>query len=150
MLAALVAGVLLFGAHPITVPRIEGGNFFVGIPLTIPMLLVRLLVATAYVAFGYTALLALGIFFSTLTDTPAGAIGATIGVYVVAEILDGITQLGVLRYGLPTHYLSAWEPMFTANRYPHDMIAGVVVQLVYFVVFFSAAVAWFSHKDIRS
>ena len=66
-----------------------------------PTLLVRLLIATAYVAFGFTALLAVGTLFSTLTDTATGAVGATIGVYIVSEILDGITQLGAGPVRLP-------------------------------------------------
>ncbi|MCU1427105.1 MAG: transporter permease [Actinomycetia bacterium] len=147
---ALVGGVLFFGAHPITVPGLAIGSLFGGFHLTVTTLLERLAIATAYVAFGYSALLALGTFFSTVTDVPAGAIGATIGVYVVSEILDGITQLGVIRYGFPTHYLAAWEPMFTQNRFPHDMLAGVAVQLAYVAVFLSAALVWFNRKDIRS
>ena len=114
------------------------------------MLLERVGIATAYVAFGFTALLALGTLFSTLTDTAASAIGATIGVYIVSEILDGISQLGRVRYGFPTHYLDSWQSMFTDNRFSHDMVAGIVVQLAYLVVFGAVALAWFRRKDIRS
>ena len=52
-----------------------------------------------------------------MTDTAASAIGATVGVYIVSEILDSITQLGQVRYGFPTHYFDAWETMFTDNTY---------------------------------
>jgi ABC-2 type transport system permease protein len=150
--AALVGGIVLFGAHAVNIPRISGFSFgpFEGIHLSQGILLVRLAAAAAYVAFGFTALLAIGTLFSTLTDSAAGAIGATVGVYIVSEILDGITQLGRVRYGFPTHYLNAWTSMFTDNRYSTDMIAGVVVQLVYFFVFGAIAVAWFRSKDIRS
>ncbi len=72
------------------------------------------------------------------------------GVYIVSEILDGITQLGVVRYGFPTHYLDAWETMLTQNQYSRDMIAGVVVQLAYIAAFGTAAMLWFKRKDIRS
>jgi ABC-2 type transport system permease protein len=113
-------------------------------------LVARTAIATGYVAFSLTALLALGLLFSTLTDTATSAIGATVAVYIVSQILDGITQLGQVRYAFPTHYLNAWHPMFTENRYPTDMIAGVVVQLVYLAVFGTAAVIWFRRKDIRS
>jgi ABC-2 type transport system permease protein len=153
---ALVGGIALFGAHAVTVPNVVAGSGKVTLSLVSPFhlsvstLLGRLVIATAYVAFGYSALLALGVFFSTLTDSPAGAIGATIGVYVVSEILDGITELGVVRYGFPTHYLASWEPMFTENRYPHDMLVGIVVQVVYVVVFVTAASIWFGRKDIKS
>jgi ABC-2 type transport system permease protein len=150
--AALVGGVILFGAHAVSIPGVSGFSFgsFRGVELSQAALLIRIAAAAAYVAFGFTALLALGTLFSTLTDSAAGAIGATVGVYIVSEILDGITQLGRLRYGFPTHYLDAWEPMFTQNRYSSDMIAGIVVQLVYFVFFGAIAIAWFRRKDIRS
>jgi ABC-2 type transport system permease protein len=151
--AGLVAGVVVFGAHPVSVPgfgAFAGGSLAAGFQLSRSLLIARTLIATAYVAFGYTALLALGTFFSTLTDTAASAIGASVFVYVVSEILDGITQLGRVRYFFPTHYLDAWQTMFTDNRYSHDMIAGVLVQLGYLVVFGILAVAWFRRKDIRS
>ena len=51
--------------------------------------------------------------FSTLTDTAANAIGATVAVYI-------------------------------------DMTTGIVVQLVYLVVFGAIALVCFRRKDIRS
>jgi ABC-2 type transport system permease protein len=151
--AALVGGVVVFGAKSLNVPGFgvfAPGNLSVGFHLSQSTLLLRLAVGTAYVAFGFTALLALGTLFSILTDTAASAIGATVGVYIVSEILDGITQLGRIRYFFPTHYLDAWQTMFTDNRYSHDMIAGIVVQLAYLAVFGTLAVVWFRRKDIRS
>ena len=112
--------------------------------------MLRLVIGTCYVAFGFTALLALGTLFSTLTDTAAGAIGATVGVYIVSEILDAITQLGQIRYLFPTHYQGAWTSMLTGDTYSKDMLAGIAVQLAYFVIFGTAAVVWFRRKDIRS
>jgi ABC-2 type transport system permease protein len=159
-LAALVGGVALFGAHALnfTAAAANGAGgigpgaigLLRGFSQSESTILSHVAVATAYVAFGYTALLALGTLFSTLTDSAAGAIGATVGVYIVSEILDGISQLGQLRYGFPTHYIDAWQSMFTQNRYSHDMIAGIVVQVAYFVVFGAIAVVWFRRKDIRS
>lgn len=90
-LAALVAGVILFGVHSATVPGI--GGVAGGFELSTGALLLRVVVATAYVAFGFSALLAIGTLFSTLTDTAASAIGATVGVYIVSSILDAIDQL---------------------------------------------------------
>ncbi len=148
-LTALVGGAIVFGTNAVTVPSAIGGGV-AGFHLDASVLLLRLALATGYVAFGFTALLALGTFFSTLTDTAAGAIGATIGVYIVSEILDGISQIGRIRYGFPTHYLSAWEPMFTENRLPTDMLVGVAVQIAYLAVFGTAAVIWFRRKDLRS
>ena len=151
--AGLVAGVIIFGAHPVTVPGVAvlgKAVSFAGFRLDTGALLVRSAIATVYIAFGFTALLALGTFFSTLTDTATSAIGATVGTYIVSEILDAITQLGRIRYGFPTHYLDSWQSMFIENRFSHDMIAGVVVQLAYLAVFGGAAILWFRRKDIRS
>jgi len=151
--AGLVAGVSLFGWHAVSVPGVRsltGGSLATGFQLSTGTLLTRLVVATAYVAFGFTGLLAMGTLFSTMTDTPAGAIGATVGVYIVSEILDGITELGRVRYGFPTHYQGAWEALFTENRYSHDLIAGLIVQLAYLAVFGGIALWWFRRKDIRS
>jgi ABC-2 type transport system permease protein len=147
-LAALVAGLVLFGAHHVTVPGI--GGLGGGFDLTSGALALRVLIATAYVAFGFSALLAIGTLFTTLTDTAASAIGATVGVYIVSEILDSITQLGQVRYAFPTHYFDAWETMFTDNTYSREMVVGIVVQIAYLVVVGAAAVVFFNRKDIRS
>ena len=152
-LAALVAGVVLFGGHALTVPGLgpfATGSLSAGFHLGESALLMRLGVGTAYVAFGFTALLALGTFFSTMTDSSAGAIGATVGVYIVSEILDGISQLGRIRYFFPTHYMDVWQTMFTNNQYSHDMVSGVIVQVGYLLVFGVLATVWFRRKDIRS
>ena len=150
--AALIAGIAVFGAHPLTVSTTStaGLSGVSSFTLSTATLLWRLTVGTVYVAFGLTALLALGTLFSTLTDTPAGAIGGAVGVYIVSEILDGITELGTVRYGFPTHYLDTWQTMITQNTFAHDMLAGIIVQVAYLVVFGSAAVWWFSRKDIVS
>jgi ABC-2 type transport system permease protein len=107
-LAALIAGAVLFGWHAVTLPSL-------GVHLSTTALLVRVGVANGYVACGYFALLGMGLLFSTMTNSPAGAIGATVAVYIVSQILNGIEAFGSLRNGLPTHYLEAWQPIFTRN-----------------------------------
>ncbi len=152
-IAALIGGVILFGAHPVSTNDIVPSfaqQFINPISLSEQTLLLRVGIATAYTAFGYTALLALGMLASTLTDVPVGAMGATIGVYIVSEVLDGISQFGRIRYFFPTHYLTSWTSMFTANTYSHDMIAGILVQVAYLVIFGTVAIVSFSRKDIKS
>jgi ABC-2 type transport system permease protein len=150
---AFVAGVLIWACTIlVTVAALVAGAaiFAGGFQLDTTTLLLRTVIATGYVAFSLTALLALGTLFSTLTDTATSAIGASIGVYIVSQILDSITQFGVIRYAFPTHYLNDWQPMFTANTYPSDMLVGIGVQLAYLAIFGTAAVLWFRRKDIRS
>lgn len=152
-LTALAAGVWAFGAHPLVVPSFPfgpDGHGFAGFTLSTGTILARTLIATAYVAFGFTALLGIGLFVSTLVDAPAGAIGSCVGVYVVSSILDGIEELGRVRYAFPTHHGDVWRQMFTRNRFPTDMWVGIGVQSAWLVVFGSAAALWFSRKDIKS
>ncbi len=152
-LAALIGGIVVFGHHPLVVPGFglfATGSLSTGFRLGESALLSRIAIGTAYVAFGYTALLAMGTFFSILTDSSAGAIGGTVGVYIISEILDGITQLGRIRYFFPTHYMDVWQTMFTDNRYSRDMVTGAFVQLGYLLVFGALAGVWFHRKDIRS
>jgi len=152
-LAGLVVGVMLFGARAVTVPGLgglAGGGLAGGFHLDAGALLLRVVLATGYVAFGFTALLALGTLFSTLTDTSVSAIGGAVGIYIVSEILDSISQLGRIRDAFPTHYRGAWESMFTQNSFSHDMVTGIIVQLAYLAVFGAAAIIWFRRKDIRS
>lgn len=152
-LAGLAVGAMVFGAHAVTVPDLgnpASGGLGGGFHLDAGTLLLRVMLATGYVAFGFTALLALGTLFSTLTDTSVSAIGAAVGVYIVSEILDSISELGRLRDAFPTHYRGAWESMFTQNSFSGDMVTGVIVQLAYLAVFGAAAIIWFRRKDIRS
>ena len=146
-LAALAAGTVLFGWHAVRVPTFPGGA---GLDFSTNALLARIAFSTAYVALGYTALLALGTLFSTLTDSPAGAIGASVGVYIVSSILDSITAFGQLRYGLPTHYSGSWQAIFTRNQFSSDLVAGVGVQIAYLLAFGGLAIWSFSRKDIAS
>jgi ABC-2 type transport system permease protein len=148
-LASLGIGVVLFGVHDVVTAGPSAGGAAIQV-LHTGDLAVRLAIATAYVAFGFTALLALGTLFSTLTDTAASAIGATVGVYIVSEILDAISQLGQVRYAFPTHYFDAWETMFTDGTFSSEMWVGVAVQVAYLVVFGTIALVWFQRKDIRS
>ena len=154
--SALLVGLALFGWHPV--------DLFAGIGtrLTLPgapvvtaiiqpgRLLLDLLLSTAYVAFSMSALVAIGVFFSTLTDSAAGAIGAAVGVYIVSDIFGQVTPLGVLRYGLPTWYADSWQTLFEENKLSHDMLPGAIVQVVWTVVFLAAASWWFARKDIKS
>jgi ABC-2 type transport system permease protein len=147
--SGLAIGVAYFGWKPLALPV---GTLGLAGPLVLSTgtLIGHLALATAYVAFGLTAIVAVGTFFSVLSDNPAGAIGAAVGVYIVSSILDGIEALGVVRYGFPTHYSSVWERLFTDNNLSHDIWAGVGVQLGWLAVFAGLSIWWFGRKDIKS
>lgn len=146
-LAGLAAGVAIYGAGSLTVPF---AAFDGGVPTISPSgLLLRTLAATAYVAFGFSALLGVGLFLSTITRAPTGAVGGGVCLYIVSSILDGIEELGGIRKLLPTHYGDVWQQMFFRNRVPPELWSGITVQLIWLVGFGVAAAVWFSHRDVR-
>ncbi len=147
-LAALVAGVALYGAGPLTVPF---AAFSGGAPtISAGGLLLRTAAATAYVAFGFSALLGVGVFLSTITSAPTGAVGGAVTLYIVSSILDGIEELGRLRNLLPTHYGDVWQQMFFSNRVPAALWSGILVQVGWLAVFGAAAAVWFVRRDVRA
>jgi ABC-2 type transport system permease protein len=138
---SLLAGTLAFGWHPVR-------TLFSDLPAATGTL--RLLLATLYVAWGTSCIVAVGFFLSTVTDVPAGAIGGAIAVGVASQILDAITALGRLRSGLPTHYWSAWVTLVEPGRGYGDMWRGVALQVPYLMIFGGLAWWWFGRKDILS
>ena len=142
-LAGLVAGLLAFGWHGVTIP-------FTSLSQTAPQLLWNDLLATAYVAWSMAAVVTFGFFVSTLSDVPQGGVGAAIGLYIVSQILDALTSLGTIRHGLPTRHLDDWIVLFTGRGPNADMFKGVLVQVPYIVVFGGLAFWRFQRKDINS
>ncbi|MCU1451294.1 MAG: hypothetical protein JWP02_3464 [Acidimicrobiales bacterium] len=141
--AGLIAGVLAFGWHGVSVP-------IAGIEQSAAQLLGNLALATAYVAWSMAAVVSFGFMVSTLTDVPSGGVGAGVGLYIVSQILDAITSLGSIRYGLPTRYLDAWNTLFFGHGPNADMLRGVLIQLPYILVFTAIAFWRFQRKDILS
>ena len=67
----------------------------------------RLLLAVAYLTVQLSALGALGLFISTLTEQPIGATIAVVLINVLMFILDSISQLAWLHPWLLTHWWTA-------------------------------------------
>jgi ABC-2 type transport system permease protein len=145
VVAGLVVGVVFFGSDPIGFPL----SLLVGSQST-GDILVHLTVATAYVAWGLTGVVAFSFMVSTMTDAPFGAIFAGVGLYFTSLILDSITSLGNIRYVLPTHYYDAWVDLVTRGQWASDMWRGVGLQLGYILVFALIGLWWFRRKDVLS
>ena len=110
----------------------------------------RLLLSTLYLAFQLSALGAIGLFISTLTEQPIGATIAIVLVNVMMFILDSISQLAWLHPWLLTHWWTAIgdflrDPIFTDN-----LERGMVTAAVYAVAFWLLAWARFAGKDVTS
>src|ERR1700730_3749937 len=143
VVTALVAGVIAFGWHPLDLRPFAPAQ-------SVGTLLGHLGIASGYIAWSLTSIVAFGFMISTMTDSPAGAGSAAFGLYITSSILDNITAIGVIRNVFPTHYIDAWQSMFRDNVASTDMARGALLQVGYIVVFCGVAWWYFRRKDIMS
>jgi ABC-2 type transport system permease protein len=141
-LSGLIAGTIFFGWHPVLTP--DGTVFSQGSAIG------KLAIATVYVAWCMSGVVALSFMVSTITDTSLGAVAGAVGLTIISTILDAISSLGAVRGWLITHYWHAWEGMFANPSTTSDMVNGLLLQLPYVVVFLAFAWWWFHRRDILS
>ena len=138
---ATLAGGVAFGFEPISFQI-----FFVD--QSVGNLLGHISMATAYVAWTLAVVAAFGFMVSTMTDSPAAAAGAAVGLGVTSQILNEIESLGSIRDYLPLRYLDAWEGLFWSDRIPDDMYSGLLLPIPWILVFLAIGWWWFHRKDI--
>ncbi len=138
----IVLGLALFGGGSMTLLSGVQVGFGDG--------LVRVLAATAYLAVGFSALGAVGLFVSTLTEQPIGATIAVVVFSTASLILDGIPQVSWVHPFLITHHWLAFGDLFRDPVSWRDMSGGLYLSAAYVVVFWLAAWARFSTKDVTS
>jgi ABC-2 type transport system permease protein len=110
----------------------------------------RLLLASAYLTVQLSALGAIGLFISTLTEQPIGATIAVLLINVLMFVLDSISQLAWLHPWLLTHWWTAMGDLLRDPIATDGIERGLLTALVYGVTFWLAAWARFSSKDITS
>ena len=110
----------------------------------------RLLLSSFYLAAQFSALGAIGLFVSTLTEQPLGATIAIVLVDVLMFILDQISQLAWLHPWLLTHWWTAFGDLVRDPIAAESVQRGLVTAAIYAGVFWLAAWARLSTKDISS
>jgi ABC-2 type transport system permease protein len=141
-LTGVVAGLVLFGGGDMTLLSGTQVGFLDG--------LVRVLGATAYLAVCVAALGAVGLFVSTLTEQPIGAMISVVVFSTASYILDSIPQVSWIHPYLITHHWLAFGDLFRDPVSWSGMTAGVYSAVVYVLVFWLAAWSRFSAKDVTS
>ncbi|MGW6131397.1 ABC transporter permease [Cellulomonas sp. NPDC055163] len=119
---------------------------------TIPLAdgIARMAGVVVYVALSMTGLVAVGLFLSTLTEVPVGAMAATVVVAIVSAVLDTLPQLSAIHGGLLTHHWLDFAE-FLRVEVGWDVLAqGLAVQGAWVVVFGSLAWARFTTADVSS
>lgn len=135
-------GAALFDVGPI--PLLSGDTVSVGESL------VRALLIALFVAVSMLGLSAVGLFISTLTELPVGAMAATITVAIAAQILDGLPQVAWLHPWLLSHH---WLDLADLLRTPiswDSLRANALLQAGYVAVFGALAWARLTTKDVLS
>lgn len=121
-----------------------------GSPLTPAELALRLLAAIGYIVVSMLGVGVIALFLSTLTDSGLGAALGTIAVLITSEVLTTLDAAAVVKPYLPTNYWLAWIDFFREPVFWHNIDRGLLVQACYLVVFFGAAWANMSSKDVTS
>lgn len=141
-LVALVTGAVLFGWSDVTL--LSGTT----VPLGDGVL--RMLGVAAYVALSLTGLVAVGLFFSTLTEVPVGAMAATVAVAVASSVLDSLPQLSAIQPWLLTHHWFDFAEFLRIDIGWDVLASGLAVQLAWVAVFGSLAWSRFTTADVSS
>jgi ABC-2 type transport system permease protein len=141
-LVGVIMGLALFGGGDMTLLS--------GTQTSLADGLWRLLLSSLYLAAQFSALGAIGLFISTLTEQPIGATIAIVLVNVFMFILDSISQLAWLHPWLLTHWWTAFGDLLRDPIATESIERGLITALVYAGVFWLAAWARLSTKDISS
>jgi ABC-2 type transport system permease protein len=107
-------------------------------------------IVALYTTVSMMGMLALGLFISTLTTIPVGAMTGVLIASGVSQILDNLPQLSWLHEWLFTHY---WLNFADILRQPMELSSlgsNLLLQLGYVAVFGALAYGRFTTKDILS
>jgi ABC-2 type transport system permease protein len=138
----IVAGLVLFPAGDVVL--LSGTSIGLGEAL------VRAVLVTLYVGAMLATIGAIGVFASTLTEVPMGAMAATATLTVISQILDTIPQVSVIHEYLYTHWWLAFGDLLRDPVPLNDIGMGLLTQAAYVAVFGTLAWARFTTKDVTS
>ena len=141
-IAGAVIGAALFPIGPVTL--LSGDSIAVGESI------VRSLLIAAYITVSLLGLSAIGLFISTMTDVPVGAMATTIVLSVVSQVLDSLPQLDWLHPWLFSHYWLGFADLLRQPISWDSFGNNVILQAGYILVFGTLAFGRFTTKDILS
>ncbi len=139
---ALVAGVALFGAGPVTL--LSGDTVSLGDGL-VHVLWVTLYVCTAMAAVG-----AIGLAVSTFTEHSIGAIATLLVLVVGSQVVDSIQQFAPVAPYLPTHWFLSFDSLLRSPVDTTTLWHGLASFAVYAAIFCSIGWARFTSADVTS
>lgn len=141
-LAGAAIGAALFPVGPVTLLS--------GDVIQPPAAALRLLLIAAYLAVSLAGLSAIGLFLSTLTVVPVGAMAATVVLSVVSQVLDQLPQLEWLHPWLFSHYWLGFGDLLRQPVLWDSFASNALLQAGYVAVFGALAYGRFVTKDVLS
>lgn len=139
---ALLVGWAYFGLTDITL--LSGDTLPLGTGLG------RVAGIVAYAGLSMTGLVAVGLFFSTLTEVPVAAMAATVVVAVVSTVLDSLPALSSIHAGLLTHHWLSFAEFLRLEVHWGVLADGLVVQAAWVAMFSTLAWSRFTTADVSS
>lgn len=112
--------------------------------------ILRLLLIALYIVVSLLGMCAIGLFLSTLTDVPVGAMAATAVLAVISQVLDQLPQLDALHPWLFSHYWLGFADFLRSPLVWDSFVSNALLQAGYVAVFGALAVSRFLTKDILS
>jgi ABC-2 type transport system permease protein len=137
-----IVGAILFPVGPVTLlsGQTIGFGAYAG----------RMALLAVYVTISLLGLSAIGLFISTLTSVPVGAMAATIVLSTAAQIVGQLPQLAFLDPFLFTNYWLGFADFLRSPISWDNFQANALLQGCYIVVFGFLAWGRFTTKDILS
>jgi len=142
MVGGALIGALLFPVGPVTL--LSGDVIGLGESLG------RMALVALYATISMMGMLALGLFMSTLTTIPVGAMTGVLVASGVSQILDNLPQLAVIHEFLFTHYWLDFADLLRDPIELSSMSSNLALQMGYLALFGALAYSRFSTKDILS
>jgi ABC-2 type transport system permease protein len=139
-LAGLITGLVLF--HPSGVTLLSGDT------VSLSNGLLRTLAIVAYVFVDLVGIVAIGLFYSTLTEVPIGAMAATVVTAVAFAVVDSVPQLGSLRTILLTHHWLDFGEILRASPDVGALVGWGLLPVAYAAIFLAAAWARITTADV--
>jgi ABC-2 type transport system permease protein len=140
--AGALTGFALFPVGPVTL--LSGST----IPLAEAIF--RALLIALYVGVSMAGLAAIGLFVSTLTEVPVGAMAATLTLSIVSQVLDAIPQVSGIHPYLFSHRWMAFGDLLRQPVAAGDLLLGIGTQAAYMAVFLILAWSRFGTSDVSS
>lgn len=142
IVSGAIVGAALFPVGPVTL--LSGDTVGVG------QAAVRALLVAGYVAVSMLGLSAIGLFVSSLTEIPVGAMAATVTLAITSQILDQIPQLDWLHPWLFTHHWLSLGDLLRVPIFWEVFGQNAILQAGYVAVFGALAWARFTGRDVLS